>query len=571
MIYQKTITLTVLLLFLLLIQASGQAMTTTQPPADNDNRHSLDRIRQHLDLILADRPSTILGFTAIQAEPDRVDRVLRKLYQQENSTLFWLTEQGPGQKAKTLMSVLRLAHEDGLNPSHYHLKEIDTLWEGDNDEELAKLDLLLTLAMAAYVTDMREGRAVTCLLDPKLFSAARDQDIDIRDLIEQGLNTPDLIQFLYNQAPGHNGYQSLRTVLKKYRKIEEAGGWATVPAGQTIKAGMKDERLAVIADRLKIGGDLQPSATVPLTFDEQMVKAVEHFQYRFNLEQDGVIGKNTLAALNIPIQDMITTIILNMERWRWLPHTLDGRRILVNIAGFQMSAIDDEAVEITMPVIVGKVFHKTPVFSHTMTYIEFNPFWNIPKSIARNEMVPKMRENPSYLREQRIRIFDGWGENAPEIAPASINWQTIGMGINRYRLRQDSGSGNALGTVKFMFPNSRNIYMHDTPSHSLFKRTQRSFSHGCIRISQPQDLALHLLSNDDQGWSKERIKEIIATNKRTVISLKNPIPVHILYRTVAVDPQDNSVLFFNDIYGRDTLLAEALFLDSKPIQCRYSR
>ncbi len=222
-----------------------------------------------------------------------------------------------------------------------------------------------------------------------------------------------------------------------------------------------------------------------------------------------------------------------------------------------------------MPVIVGKQHHETPVFTHTMRYIEFNPYWNIPNSIAVNEMVPKMIKDPGYLKKERIRIFKGWQANAREVNSATIDWQTIGKGIRNYRLRQDSGPDNALGTIKFMFPNNYHVYMHDTPAHSLFKRNNRSFSHGCIRVSRPRDLALHILQHDDLGWSKERIDTLINAGKRTVITLKKPFPVHILYRTVLVDPRDNTVHFYDDVYGRDTLLSQALFTGNQPIQCRY--
>jgi len=223
-----------------------------------------------------------------------------------------------------------------------------------------------------------------------------------------------------------------------------------------------------------------------------------------------------------------------------------------------------------MPVIVGKTRHKTPVFTHTMRYIVFNPYWNIPDSIAEHEMVPKMIKDPDYLRRQRIRIFEGWDKNAREIDPAAIDWKTIGKGIRRYRLRQDSGPDNALGTIKFMFPNKYHVYMHDTPAHSLFKRNNRSFSHGCIRVSDPRKLALYILANDDPGWSKERIDALISKGKHTVVSLKKPFPVHILYRTALVDPRNNRIHFYNDVYGRDSLLAEALFTGEHPVKCKFS-
>ena len=542
----------------------------TDQPALAAGTESQNRLQHSLNQVLVNRPTTTFGFTTLQADPSAVDRVLLSMYLKDNIRPYWVTSSGPNQKAEALLSVLNTAQEDGLNPDHYRLMDIQNLWKGRKPEDLARLDVMLTLAMGMYVTDMREGSAIPCLLNPKLFAAARDQKVDIIEVIRQALSAPDLVRFLQLQAPQHFGYQSLKKILAQYRKLEARGGWPKIPAGKVLKPGMHDDRISLLAQRLTITGDLKPPVAPSNTYDSQLVKAVKHFQSRYNLERDGIIGKATLAALNIPVQDHIRRIIINMERWRWLPHTLDGRRILVNIAGFHLAGIRDEQLEITMPVIVGKTQHKTPVFTHTMRYVVFNPYWNVPNSIAENEMVPKMIKDPNYLQKERIRIFDGWNENAREVDPATIDWKTIGKGIRKYRLRQDSGPDNALGTIKFIFPNDYHVYMHDTPAHSLFKRNNRSFSHGCIRVSRPRDLALYILDNDDHGWSKERINALIKEGKRTVVSLKKPFPVHILYRTVFVDPRDNTIHFYDDVYGRDTLLARALFTGNQPVQCRYS-
>ena len=541
-----------------------------QPVRAADRDDGPDKLQQSLSRVLATQPTSRLGFTKFQAEPSAVDRVLLNMYLQHNSRPYWVSNAGPGQKAAALLSVLNTADQDGLNPDHYRLRAIHDLWQSRKPADLAALDVMLTLAMGSYVTDMREGRAAACLLDPKLFAAARDQQVDITEVVRQALTTPDLVSFLRQQAPQHFAYQSLKKTLAAYRVFATRGGWQPIPAGKVLKPGMKDERLALLVDRLTMTADLKATGRPPTTYDGPIVKAVKHFQYRYNLKQDGIIGRATLAALNIPVQDHLRRIIINMERWRWLPHTLDGQRILVNIAGFHLAGIRDEQLEITMPVIVGKTYHKTPVFSHIMRYIEFNPYWNIPNSIAVNEMVPKMINDPQYLQREGIRILDGWQQKAREIDPATIDWQSIGKGIKKYRLRQDSGPNNALGVVKFMFPNRYNVYMHDTPAHGLFEQNNRSFSHGCIRVSRALELALYILKQDDQGWSKERINALINTGKRKVVPLKKPIPVHILYRTVLVDPRDNTVHFYDDVYGRDSLLARALFTGTQPIQCRYS-
>ena len=529
-----------------------------------------DAFSRSLNQLLENKPTQRLGFTNLQADFSTVDRVLLSMYLSNGMQPYWVTSQEPTQRAVDLLSELNAAATEGLNPAEYQLKKIHSLWQSKKADDLATLEVMLTLAMGSYVADMRQGRSITCQLDPELFAAARDHQVDIIGIIHQALAAPDLIQFLRQQPPQHQGYQSLKKTLAQYRKYAKQGNWPQIPTGKVLKPGMQDPRLDQLGRRLTITGDLPQPLTQTTTYGPQLVTAVKHFQKRYNLEQDGIIGKSTLAALNIPVEDHIRRIIINMERWRWLPHTLDGQRLLVNIAGFYLAGIQDEKLEIVMPVIVGKLHHETPVFTHTMRYIEFNPFWNLPNSIAENEMVPKMIKDPQYLAKKHIRIFDGWKENAPEVNPASINWRTIGKGIRKYRLRQDPGPDNSLGTIKFMFPNKYNVYMHDTPAHSLFKKNNRSFSHGCIRVSDPCGLALYLLNKDTGDWTKERINELIAKGKRVVVPLKKPFPVHILYRTVLVDPRDNTVHFYDDVYGRDTLLAQAIFPNTQPTQCRYT-
>jgi hypothetical protein len=300
---------------------------TVQPLPATDGQ---EKLQQSLNQVLENSPVTTLGFTELQGIPSEIDKILLSLYLKNNSHPYWVTRNGPTQKAAALLSVLNIAAEDGLNPDDYRLTEIHNLWISNKPEDLARLDVMLTVAMGAFVTDMREGRAVTCLLDPKLFAAARDQKVDIIAVIQKGLSAPDLVQYLQQQAPQHQGYQSLKKVLADYRKLRSQDGWPLIPAGKVLKPGMQDDRLDPLIRRLTITGNLKQPPSPTGTYDGQLVEAVKHFQKRYNLEQDGIIGKQTMAALNIPVQDHIRRIIINMERWRWLPHTLDGQRLLAN-------------------------------------------------------------------------------------------------------------------------------------------------------------------------------------------------------------------------------------------------
>lgn len=560
-------------LFSLPCQAQPGGMGSQAPSDQSPLRSGILR--------LLERRPPAASAAAASKNLERLHFTLINLYLENGIVPHWVAEDGPKQKAYALLSVLQKADEEGLNPAWYRTGEIEQLLSGRETDSLARLDILLTQALCAYVRDMREGRAAACLSEPVLFPAAYSQDEDTSRLIREGLAVPDLTHFLELQAPQHTAYQALKKLLAAYRRLEAAGGWPQIPEGKKIEPGMADDRLDLLAQRLLVTGDLSAlplpvfrepplseepylPAAAPQSkprlriYDEALVKGVRHFQSCCNLEPDGVAGQATLAALNIPAQEQVRRIIANLERWRWLPHELNGRRIIVNIADFTLTGLNDEQAEITMPVIVGEVDNKTPVFSHAMSYIEINPYWNVPPSIARKEIVEKMQKDPNYLQRERIRIFAGWDGNAPEIHPAGIDWHTIGGGITRYRLRQDPGPANALGTIKFVFPNSSNVYLHDTPGQGLFKRARRSFSHGCIRVSQPLDLALHILRQDGQDVSKETLKKQIASKKQRVFILKQPLPVHIIYRTAWADPADGTARFCDDIYGYDALLATAL-------------
>lgn len=499
-----------------------------------------------------------------------IEQHITKLYAQREMRPLWVSPEGPGAKALTIANALNASFDEGLNPDDYSVPAIARLWEGRKPAELAELDILLTQGLSAYLTDMAHGRTEPCQLDPQLFATARENaNSDPGQLVLQASQAPDLDRFLQDQVPAHDAYRLLRTALARYRTLAEQGGWPHIPPGPSIKPGMEDPRVPAVRSLLTINGDYSGDDGSSPLLDPELAAAVQRFQVRHNLNTDGVIGKKTLAAMNVPVAERIDQILINMELWRWLPHKLDGKQLFVNIAGFYLQARQDEQVEFATPVIVGKVYHKTPVFSDQIRYIEFNPFWNIPASIARDEIVAEVQKDPDYLRKNHIRIFSDWTDNGLEVDPAAIDWRTIGGKIKRYRLRQDPGPDNALGRVKFALPNPYDVYLHDTPTHQLFKLDDRAFSHGCIRVSRPVELARYLLSSDDKTWTMERIQQILDEGKRTIILLKKPVPIHILYRTVTVDPASGAVSFFKDVYGRDALLRQALFPQGSALVCKY--
>jgi len=364
--------------------------------------------------------------------------------------------------------------------------------------------------------------------------------------------------FLEQQAPPFLQYRELQKKLTEYHALAASGGWPQIAAGETLKPGMNDPRIKQVRTRLAITGDISADDMDSNLFDSELEKSVKHFQKRHNLQPDGAIGKQTLAAMNVTVEDRINQLYVNMERYRWLKRDIAGPRVAVNIAGFEVFAGEQGKIDLSMPVIVGKLRHETPVFSDTIKYVDFNPYWTLPPNIAANETLPKLKKDTLYLKKHNMKIFDGWGSDSKEMDATKIDWSKVTKKeMKQYRVRQEPGPENALGTLKVVFPNKYDVYLHDTPTHSLFKEEKRAFSHGCIRMSRPAEMAAWLLGGKEKGWDIERISEIVKSGQRKVVKLEEPIPIHILYRTAFVEPSTNTLNFYEDVYGRDKILANA--------------
>ncbi|MRR33343.1 peptidoglycan-binding protein, partial [bacterium] len=310
--------------------------------------------------------------------------------------------------------------------------------------------------------------------------------------------------------------------------------------------------------RLLATGDL-PAFTEKVEsqlFDQDLENGVMQFQSRHGLKVDGAVGPSTLEAMAVSAADRLRQIEVNMERWRWLPAELGERYVQVNIADFTLSVIENDFTIMSMRAIVGKDFQKTPVFTGRISDVELNPYWTIPATIASTEIIPEIRKNRAYLARNKIRVYRGWGPSARRINPSSINWSRLTGKDLPFWLRQDPGPKNPLGAVKFLFPNEYDVYIHGTPFHELFERDSRGFSHGCIRIESPLELAEYLL-HAPADWSSESLLAAIETGENLSIRLSDPIPVHILYFTAWVD-ETGTVNFRDDVYGHDEALARAL-------------
>ncbi|MEE4166928.1 MAG: L,D-transpeptidase family protein [Desulfocapsaceae bacterium] len=504
-------------------------------------------------------PARALDLHILETGPAEIDETFVTLYRDNGYQPFWIEHEGPGKQAQDIRDVLSDAGSHGLEPSRYLLNSINLFWNSSDAADLVRLDILLSMGMARYVADMREGRLNPRRVEPELFDSAGDLSVDLKALFASAGNAVDMKTFLEQQEPPFPQYRLLKEKLAEYRLIAASGGWPSLPVGKTLKAGMNEPGIELLRQRLILTGDLGEQSRQSTEFDQHLLEAVRHFQNRHNLSADGIVGKQTAAAMNVPVHERIQQLVINMERYRWLKHRDEERSVIVNIAGFELLAGNCGTTEISMPVIVGKTYHKTPVFNGMISYVEFNPYWNIPPSIARNEILPQLKKDPLYLKKNNMRIFRGWEKEAPELDSAAINWRDVSkQQMNSYVLRQDPGPDNALGLLKIMFPNKHNVYLHDTPSRELFSLKQRALSHGCIRMARPAEMAAWVLGGAENGWSEKRVNEIIATGRQTVVALKQHIPVCILYRTAYIRPEDKTLHFYEDIYGRDSLLAAAL-------------
>jgi murein L,D-transpeptidase YcbB/YkuD len=350
--------------------------------------------------------------------------------------------------------------------------------------------------------------------------------------------------------------------LKQYKDILELGGWPKIPKGSLLQKGSRGKRVALLSTRLIISGDLDESKeTDQALFDESLDEAVRGFQKRHGLLIDGMVGPETLAALNVPVEERIKKIKFNMERWRWLPRDLGERYVFINIANFELNVVEGEQILSTMRVVVGRKARPTPIFTGRMTYMELNPYWYIPGTIAREDILPRILDDPNYLSKENIRVFRTWKEPALEIDPGTIDWALITRSNFPFKLRQEPGSSNALGRIKFVFPNKFSVFLHDTPARALFNKTKRSSSSGCIRVENPIELAEYLLKGKPK-WNRDKIMTTINKGKRKVLAIPDPIKVHVLYLTAWVE-KDGTLNFRDDIYGKDKPLKKAL--ENRPL------
>ncbi len=470
-------------------------------------------------------------------------------YQENGGPLLWV---GHG-RMEAMVARLRAAAYDGLEPGSYPADQLAKLIEASGHTDprsRAIIELYFSAAFLEYASDLRVGRLLPHKVDPNFF--LKNRSIDQVDALNRLGQAQSVDAFFDAWQPQEPDYAALKLALADYYALAGHGGWPAVPLGDSLKPGMADERVPLLRARLAVtDGAPHTARSAAGVYDDELAAAVKWFQKRHGLEDDGIVGKNTVAALNVSVEERIEEIVVAMERWRWMPANLGRDHLIVNIAGFDLRHVENGKVVDRMAVVVGKPYSRTPVFSDRVRYLEFNPYWNVPKDIAIKEELPKLRTNPAARQAAGFEaVRDGQVYQLTQ-----IDWSQYGPGNFPFLLRQRPGPSNALGRVKFMFPNQFNVYLHDTPSRGAFAENSRAFSHGCVRLSRPLDLASEVLSGTP-GWSRGRIDGVIAGGERTVVNLAQPLPIHITYLTAWVD--QGTPNFRNDIYEQDAKLINAL-------------
>jgi murein L,D-transpeptidase YcbB/YkuD len=489
---------------------------------------------------------------------------VKRLYTSTDYAPIWLKTDVPTPQAASLMEALRASREKGLNPADYDAEELasqSTSIKSASPTAQAAFDARLTLAVMRYISDLRIGR-----VNPKHLKFGIDvqaKKYDLPDFLKQQIvNAPDMQSALAQIEPPYAGYRRIEGILKDYLALAAKGDGEKVPVPtKTVAPGDPYTGIAPLAARLRLLGDLPPGGNFD-SYTGALVDGVKHFQTRHGLDPDGKLGAGTVRELNTPLSDRVQEIDDALERWRWMPTEYQQPPVLVNVPEFRLRAYDDDMkLALSMNVVVGKAAPtQTPIFTDMMRFIIFRPYWNVPPGILRRSTIPSIKKNSGYIAKERFEVTDS---NGRLVSPGPDLVE--GLQSGKYAIRQKPGPNNALGLIKFMFPNSHSVYLHSTPATELFARSRRDFSSGCIRIEKPAELASFLLRKQPDGstWTVQRVQTAMDSGKdNTQVNLATPVPVLILYVT-AVAEEDGTIHFFDDIYGHDKKL-NALLVKGPP-------
>ncbi|MFC3852354.1 murein L,D-transpeptidase [Salinispirillum marinum] len=541
--------LVVLASAVLLIGCSSGPTPSTEP-----ERATIAPTRAQMESTVQEQLNLMLvAFAPVAGQILPNEKVL-SFYQRREFQPLWLQEQQINPALLELIRQLAAADMQGLNPLHYHLPALRDYVQIDSPtlQQLAELDVLATTALQSYARDLNIGRFDPRTIDPNWQLDAPS------DAWQNLLELPDaaaMVAELPNLAPNHADYQILQRWYVYYRDLAKREDEIVVPRGNLLLRGERSPRVALLRARLIQLGDLRPAARRAENdvYDEEVEQAVMNFQRRHQLVPDGRTGSQTLAAMNVPAWERAEQIRYNLERWRWLPSTLENDRIWVDLADYQVHIFLD-GQHTSMRAVIGQPDRKTPVFRGNMTYFEVNPTWRVPHRLAVEMILPIVQMDPSYLRRNNYRVYNGWHSGALEVDPSSVDWRNLDHTTMRYRFEQQPDEGNAMGQYKFMFPNRNAIYLHDTPEQRHFALRERAYSAGCVRIEDPDLLADLLVGT---GRNQRHLANARNTEDTSVIGLDVSVPIYLVYFTVAPDATGMPT-FRDDVYDRDVLMREAM-------------
>ena len=501
--------------------------------------------------------------------PDFSDytKLVQEFYESYGYALQWVRGMQPTPQAQQIIAVLFQADQKGLNAEDYdasrwadRLAKLRPATAQPSEADAARFDLALTICVMRYISDLHIGK-----VNPKHFEFGFDIQAKKYDLPqflkEDVVGASNVANILAQVEPPYPGYRRTIQALDTYLDLAKKYNGKPLPAvTKTVAPGDSYAGVPQLAVLLRLLGDLPENANVPadsIVYQAPLVDAVKSFQSRHGRTPDGRIGTQTLADLNVPLATRVRQMQLTLERWRWLPLSYNSAPIVVNIPEFRLRAYDENfRIGVTMNVVVGKAYdHSTPVFEDSMAYVVFRPYWNVPYSIAKSEMFSKIARDPDYLTKKGFEVVNS---RQQPLAPGPIAGDDLAqLRAGKLFIRQLPGPKNSLGLVKFIFPNDYSVYMHDSPEQQLFSRSRRDFSHGCIRLERPADLAVWVLRNNP-GWTAEKVRAAMTSGPNNQqVNLTHPVPVLIVYATVIVGI-DGVVHFYDDIYGHDAALEKVL-------------
>jgi len=492
--------------------------------------------------------------------------LVRAIYRHRHGRALWLKPSGVQHRIAALRKATELLRAHGIDPEPYGLPAALDLVDGRSEpnellkrpSKLAALEVRLTAGLAASGRDLLWGRLPPGALDDD-WRQGRDS-FPLAGPLERAASRGAIVRQLDAWTPHHPEYQALRKELALLRATKRAGGWTKIGAGPELRLGMRGARVALLRKRLAESGDLGEAQNAaepdPGSFDRSLASALKRAQLRHGLEPSGRLEHASRAALDRPIADRIRQLELNLERWRWLPRTRGEPRIEVNLPDFTFAMWDSGRAVLRMRVVIGSKTHPTPIFSDSITYIEMNPTWRLPKRILVEEVIPEIEKDTTYLSLNHMRILFTKKRKPVEVPVAGVDWSAVEADSFPYLVVQDAGADNPLGRIKFMCPNEYDVYLHDTPSQGQFHAGARDRSHGCVRLERPLDLAERLLQEHPSG-SRDSIEAILAAGLWRRLRLKKHVPLDVLYWTAWVDSA-GALQFRDDVYGLDRRLDAAL-------------